>query len=342
MKRKIFIHIGTHKTGSTSIKSALRQSKKVLKKHKLRYIETHWSYEIMRDEEVDFQKLKTIRDSFQNEVSKIKSTERVVISAEKFSGNPYSGYQNAGVLASYLKFITEGLEAEVLVYVRRQDSFLESLYTQSIQQGEQHSFQSFLQSSNPNLFDWNLFVKEFENHFGNNKVKVRSYEYLRGMGKNELLEDYFKTLGINSLNEIILDSRPSNVSYSRVALDFASRANSHINAKNQKAFRRGLQFSNSTNEPKQFFTSTERINVLKSLNAANLELAKRKLSINERKCLCDIPDEVLLKSGAPTLDRMQVLEEVLAKYIAYNESKASAEPKDILRSIYHLLWRKNG
>jgi hypothetical protein len=40
-------------------------------------------------------------------------------------------------------------------------------------------------------------------------------------------------------------------------------------------------------------------------------------------------------------DKFEELEEIVARYIAYNEIRPSAEPREILRSFYYKYFLKN-
>ena len=61
--------------------------------------------------------------------------ERFVTSWEGFSGNPRLAYQNANAVASMLRESTKSLDVRIIVYLRRQDEFVESMYTQTIHEG---------------------------------------------------------------------------------------------------------------------------------------------------------------------------------------------------------------
>lgn len=341
MTQRLFIHIGTHKTGSTTIQAALLNSTHFLKKRKINYLTVDWAADIMRIESIEPVQVHSIKRSFQSTSQRVRSDHTIVLSSEKLSGNPYKAYSNAPILAEVLKEISEGFETRIIAYLRRQDSFLESLYTQSIHQGEQHTFYEFLRESRPENYNWDRFISCFEEKFGTENVEVRSYDYLREQGSNSLLQDFLQSIDLKDFDAINKVAKPTNVSYSLVALDYATRVNKYFSGDYQKAFRRGLQNSNQSKESKKFFIPEDRIKVLKNHLDSNEALAKRKLNEAEGASLCYIPELESLKEEQQALDRVAVLEEVLARYIAYNESKASAEPREILRFIYRKYLKKN-
>jgi hypothetical protein len=339
-KKTVFVHIGTHKTGSTSLKVSLRKSKKYLNSQGLNYLETDWSYDLMKKNELDTEVLEHIRKAFLKQVSQCPQNNNIIISAEKFSGDPYTGYSNAMTLASSLKLITEGFDVKLLVYLRRQDSFIESLYSQSIHQGAHWSFNEFMQTRPSQLFDWNKLILSFELEFGESQVNVRSYDYFREASDTSLHQDFFEFLGVTDLTKIYQGKKDTNISYSAAALGFARRVNKYIEPSLQKAFRYGLQKSNSSKRPKLFLTSNQRADVLRTLHSSNQVIAKRKLNKAEASCLLKEP-LIQADNEMSHKDKFEELEEIVARYIAYNEIRPSAEPREILRSFYYKYFLKN-
>src|SRR6056297_1032575 len=151
-KRTLYLHIGTWKTGSTTLQFYLNHFKKELKKENIYYLSG--SDKIVTDDriirkfkEINTDYIKESRQKFKQIVSRYDdSNASFVSSAEEFSGDPFTGYKNGHLVAEMLHRITEGLDLDVqiIIYLRRQDDFFESLYTHSIYLGKSHSFNEFL------------------------------------------------------------------------------------------------------------------------------------------------------------------------------------------------------
>jgi len=128
-KPRFYIHIGTHKTGSTAIQQLLNKNKYLLREN---------GYVYLRDLEEKFQTLKMstkidtdvitlFKKELANSCKRNKSNipdHRFIISSEGFSGNPLIGYKNAGIVAEHLYQITDDFDVYVIVYLRRQDDFI--------------------------------------------------------------------------------------------------------------------------------------------------------------------------------------------------------------------------
>ena len=135
---KLFIHIGTHKTGSTALQQEL-----MALGGELRKVGFHWNApagfakRLLADATAG-----RITQAFVNDTEYISDFRArvlsqlencsAVISSEHFSGNPRLCYKHASACAKALAMIFEGIPTEIIVYYRRQDSFCESLYTQGI------------------------------------------------------------------------------------------------------------------------------------------------------------------------------------------------------------------
>ena len=168
------------------------------------------------------------------------SIDTLVVSSEGFSGNPRQGYANAPIIAQILAEIFAGHSIQVVVYLRSQDSYLESIYTQWIQQGESLSFQQFVDSLQPNAFDWEQLVNAFAKTFGQSALRVRAYHRTQLPDPDSILRDFCGVVGCSFAP---INDQPvlKNVSYSRDALEIALRLNSSLEDDERAALRKLLQ-----------------------------------------------------------------------------------------------------
>lgn len=119
----------------------------------------------------------------------------VVLSRERFVGDPFNSFlsakQNAEALREFFP------KARVLIVIRRQDEFSESVYKQSLHQGHSLTPNRFLSYSRGkrdyvkrplqtpginirvDLFDWLSLVTHYHKLFGRENVTVIPYELLR-------------------------------------------------------------------------------------------------------------------------------------------------------------------
>ena len=156
---QIYLHIGTHKTGTTEIQNLLKEHSGLVKENKrLLYVPFNEVFSAISKQQKPSndlsQKLKNhILDVISKNESVSKYEDLLVISFENFSGLTLSGYKNSEAIANILYDAVKDFseDSKIIVYLRRQDLFIESLYTQFIHQGEFFSFNDFLSRFDSNF-----------------------------------------------------------------------------------------------------------------------------------------------------------------------------------------------
>ncbi|MGB5714316.1 MAG: hypothetical protein WBM44_25820 [Waterburya sp.] len=250
-KAQLFIHIGTHKTGTTSIERVLRQYRNELRKEGLVYLPLPPEVNQFQPlKELDVEIIKSYKKNLNRQIKENQRREnrdiRFLMSYEGFSGNPLTGYNNAGIIAEHLKQITDNMDVCIIVYLRRQDNFLESMYTQEVHEGESYSFESFLENSSAFSFDWERFLSCYCDHFGRENIVVRRYDKAFLPESDSLLKDFFNILGIDIQKIVSQNNIPAlNRGYSRDTLEIARLSNPYLNRVERRRLRRILQQTSS-------------------------------------------------------------------------------------------------
>ena len=285
MSKKLFIHIGTHRTGSTVIQSTLSAKSDELKSEGIVLIEHVPSAEEFKlltspNEEI----IRTSREFFVNMMKRYPRCDKFLISWEGYSGNLRNGYKNTSAVAETLSEITKGLDASIIVYLRRQDSFIESAYTFLIQGTEWMSFQDYINGLDPRSFDWYLLLNSFAKYFPMEKIIVRRYDKEALPNKNSLTDDFANVIGSTVLKDIDLEHIPlekgGNRGYSRDALEIARLCNQYLDEEGTRFLRKILQRTNAKEpfEDYSFFTLEERRNFLSQYSDSNSKVARTYLS----------------------------------------------------------------
>lgn len=207
--KKIYIHVGTHKTGSTALQVFLTQNRNVLKDMGYVYPtigcpenspygqhELAWSF--FQNENFlplfdnkrfikDLEKLKVeIQDL--NNILLDSKTEFLILSSEEFSIFSEEEIQN---FTNYFK----DYQIEIFFYLRRQDYYLESAYGTSIlYSGYTKNFNSFISNQRMNLNYYEV-IKNWEKY--TSKVHVFSYEDKNI--KKDIVSHFLKTTNIYNL-----------------------------------------------------------------------------------------------------------------------------------------------
>jgi hypothetical protein len=145
MKKRLIAHIGTHKTGSTSIQKVLYESRSQLRKAGVLFPSTdrgprpskHHSVSTAaksRDPAVADAEYKALMDEFE-----ASGASTMIVSAEGLSA-PHTG------VPDFFKRFSADFDIEVICYLRRQDLFVESLYNQVLRDpgaGERRTIGAF-------------------------------------------------------------------------------------------------------------------------------------------------------------------------------------------------------
>lgn len=285
---KLFLHIGIWKTGSSTIQYNLYNLRSKLEQEGFFYLckenkmviddgivrgFTKLEEEFVKKSKKKFKKILDDKRGKNNDIDFISS-------AEEYSGNPFQGFKNTGVVAQNLFEITKDLDLDtyIIVYLRRQDDFFESLYQQSVRLGESHSFHDFLNKFGPSDFNWYSLVQSYADVFGKEKIIVRRYHRKYLPEKNSLLQDFGKVIGSEVVSNYELTTS-KNKGFSRDTLEITRLMNKYFEGDERFQLRKiydrvdaKLPF-----ERYSFFQADERIAFMERYVESNSTLAKEYL-----------------------------------------------------------------
>ncbi len=273
---EIWIHIGTHKTGSTAIQHALRENRRWLRRQGWMFLQPPAELRELMTAQAVKEELEATGRTWMDSVARWHGRRhRLLISREGFSGNPYGGYRNVEVVAETLRRITAGHRVRIVVYLRRQDEFLESMYTQQVQEGGSRTFAEFLAACGGPP-DWAALLRAYASQFGPESLMVRRYHRAFLAGAESLLRDFGDALGLAAPMPVS-GSPYRNRGYSREALEFARSVNDSLDPAARAALRTLLQEASSRQAfaPFGFFSDEERAALLERCAAGHAEIAER-------------------------------------------------------------------
>ena len=317
--KEIYIHIGTHKTGTTSIQ-------KVLSTYERKSINEEWKYiksprctkNFMTSTQYDITLVNKFKTEIDTAIKKEKSAQKFILSSEALSGNPCNGYLNSDVVSLMLKEATKNYHVKIIIYLRSQDDFLESMYTQTIHEGGTSNFNTFLSHfDHPNSLNYDIFLRNFEVSFGLSNLHVQSYSHV---SKEGLLKDFSKIIK----SELLFKSAPTtrkNISYSRDALEIARICNSKLNTQQKKKIRKTLQkiMFKEKSESFSFFTHTARITFMEKYKTSNNGIAKRYFK-GDLDCLFPVTTDISKNDTGLTCKKVSRL---LIELFEQNNNKRS-------------------
>lgn len=269
------LHVGTHKTGSTSIQRALRQARWALRAEGWQALKTPPALDagFMAATAVDAARVRRLRRQLARAAANPLAlpAPRQLLSWEGCCGQPEQGYRNAAVLAEMLRQATGAFDGtRIVVYLRRQDDFVESMYTQKVHEGASGSFADFLHGFDAaGALDYEQLLDAFARRFGAHNLVVRRH----GPGA---VADFGQALGIAAL-QAARAQRHDNPAMSRAALEIARCTNAQLSDRQRRRLRRVLQAAS----PKlpghgfRFFGPDERAAFMERHAASNARVAAR-------------------------------------------------------------------
>ena len=174
--KKLFLHIGPPKTGSTTIQEFLHQNKdnllncgylhpqagipkKLLAHHNLAWLITN-----TKKANPDFGTWKEVHEEIEN-----ADVNNVIISAESFG---VAKKKHIDILKSEL----QSYEVKIILYLRRQDLRLESLYTQEVKFGWCSTDILTFFEKKKQILDYYRFLEPWKQTFGLENIIVRPLE----------------------------------------------------------------------------------------------------------------------------------------------------------------------
>ena len=215
----------------------------------------------MRSQDYDKALVKSFRQDFVRSLKRAGGGKTIVFSSEALSGTPNNGYQNSSAVASILRGATQNFDVKIILYLRRQDDFIESWYTQTIHQGESHSFADFMKGyEDSDSLKYSRIIGDFAQQFGKENLLVRSYHSASSIG---LIRHFQSIIGQQDFFTSKDETR-KNPSYSGHAYEIAKRANGRLIESDRKILRESLQrvMHKPKNESFSFFSIQERKELL--------------------------------------------------------------------------------
>lgn len=198
MQRKLYLHIGTHKTGSTSIQHFLKDNQDLLIKNNYYYpmeggyylppeasqsllahavLEKRPNYigNVLLDK-VSF--VKELKEHISN-----NNCENVVISSEHFS-HATTVEEIRNIIEIFSSLFSR---IKIIIYLRRQDLRSESSYIQNVKTGNTvTTFDEFIQTKN---WDYHEMLSLWANVIGDENIVVRPFEQSQFSG-GSLIKDF--------------------------------------------------------------------------------------------------------------------------------------------------------
>jgi len=170
---KVTLHIGTPKTGTTAIQSALAGGVDLLREHNVHYLEAGRSRNAHNPLAISIRsgQPEETCQMVQSEMGRLPKGAKAIISSEMLSLLP------AQKVAAAMPFLTE-LEGQIIIYLRRQDRYVEAFYKQKLKNGRiSIPFDEFLTDRrSKELTDYVAILEDWAANFPNARIEPCLYE----------------------------------------------------------------------------------------------------------------------------------------------------------------------
>lgn len=250
INKRVYFHVGAHKTATSLIQKYAMRSTKILAKHRFFLIDRAETIRLIKWGRMPAAAVLKMRDLI-NEALRNKQTQNVLVSHENTIGRPFisdrpglypQGPKNLKDLAkNFDKYNTS-----VIISIRPQADFLESYYLQSIHEGGSVPFDKWIESVDLNFLSWNPLIESARKHFGNGNVHLVDFRTLKD-GQPAFLENFFSIMDVNTKLRPKYEEK-HNPSISAKGLSIALAANKFLETETERSYmRRFLQnrFSNT-------------------------------------------------------------------------------------------------
>ena len=300
---KVVIHIGTEKTGSTTLQEFMRLNRdvflsngvyvpKCLGRLNHRKLAVYCMNYNKSDEFIKKKGLikKEKRDIFRQEVSDALAKElreldqgaidTVLISSEHFHSRltDISEVERLKAL-----FFVNGVDVKVVCYLRKQSYLMESKYSTYLKGGGYASFKVFSKDCDKSsrYYDYDHFLSIWEKCFSIDNISVREFSRAK-FKENNLCIDFLEFAGLEVKKEEISFPEDQNTSFSRFGMIMMRLVNrvykknekSRVRKKRRKRLVAFIFNTFSGNKPR-LLSQDERNMIDKSFDRSNLEVSNR-------------------------------------------------------------------
>jgi len=281
MRKKLFIHIGTHKTGTSAIQNFLFMNREALRQKGFLYPETgdKASHHALASE---FRLLKRIKNK-ERELKTLSYIQEIRTHNFDTSILSSEGLVLRGTNVKKLRdIIPSDLDVKIVIYLRRQDERLESGYNQIVKGPRRYS-KKFLDESSIThqkyILDYYKILTPWREVFGQENIIVRVYEKEQLPGG--IIVDFCSVIGLELDHSLRMSGDRINQSLDWDIIEIIRLCNGKL--KGDMKFHRWLVTTlkkikrGNVNEKQHLLSPHQRLNLLEKYAESNAKVAREYL-----------------------------------------------------------------
>ncbi|WP_139084228.1 hypothetical protein [Nesterenkonia sp. F] len=257
--RSLTLHIGAHKTASSLLQTTLRRDGKTLRERGLtrvhrRAILKSEFHESIRDTIQHGGKPNNLERDRESFLSLLEGkSDNVLMTTEDFfeTFNHPRFYQHIRDCLEYVCEIVGGNDIKVILYVRNQVDYIESMFMQHVHLGHDRRLEGFISKYMGFDLSWKRVLDDIASVIGRENVVAVPYESIKRVGATSFYQTFLSELGISDVSDLEIaqdesEGRSANRSYSQDAFDIASVINPLLDKDGRNTLRKFLQQKYST------------------------------------------------------------------------------------------------
>ena len=335
MKRKLYFHIGVHRTGTTTIQHLLHNNSEQLHAQGYRFAfgmehHTKLGWKISRGQ--------LSPEKFINDL--IADADQTQCQSMVISGEDFCTIKNV----KPLKPLSEHFDVRIICYLRRQDLWLESWYNQHIRWPWNKEFsvlsaeQFYARRHYFHWIDYEKTLERWSRAFGMERMILRVFEPQQMAISLE--NDFCQICGIK-FTDLTLPNPHVNASIKPEALEFLR----HLKLFNKQGANRYALVSGVTrayqqaelDTVKHIFSGQRRLAILKEFESSNMQVAQRYLVREDGKLFLEplpINDPEAPALGLPQVSELcekiviPLVKELLQHIERHDNSAAESRQRD--------------
>ena len=285
MRKNLYIHIGLPKTGTSAIQKFLLENSEVLSQkfnicypsvglwkdgshHNLAFSMVDTAYGKAKSHE----KQKEILDELENEIEK-SGCSNIVLSSECFHlyKNDY-----------FIERVKRKYNVKIICYLRRQDEYLESIYSQNVRDNiyrEKRMFHDFISEFMEHV-NFSKLLKNWEKITEKDNFHIQVYDKSKFLNKN-IIDDFMSIFSIKVSNDFNKNTKFINVSYTPTVTLYKALINYSVPEPLDELIPILQEYSilNMKNQF-SFLSSKERNNIIDNFTEENQLISERYSSLN--------------------------------------------------------------
>lgn len=295
MKKKLYVHIGMGKTGTTALQNFFAENRKVLSRHDLNY-PTHGvmsnAHHLLSPHVPRFLEDQWTFESVEEWAPRlVKSREnRILLSSELMA------WADEAKARKFCAQVSAFFDLHVVVYLRRQDSIIMASYNQQIKAGPQRRRIDLIYRKQIERFDYPKILAPWADSLEPGKLIVRPYERQQFHG-SDIRRDFMKHVFNMDLGEdFAFNEQNSNPRLSLAAGEYKRMVNCLVDdsEKNERFNELLMQYSaeadvssTSVFSSQSVLSPEQRLEIIETTREANEFVAKQYLARPDGRLFLD-------------------------------------------------------